>query len=620
MDPALQEQLLPELDPNQLVDAIIRLVKPDQFPPLIQVISRFGDVVTCRVRRSDIVTVYNHPFVFSMKAARLFAQESPHNTSANQFISRENSTEEYRAFPDRGTLPPNINGSGVVIGIIDWGCDFAHKDFIRNNRNSKVISLWDQSAKSVYPNSNRYGYGRIYSTAEINAAVATPNPYQTLGYHPGTGDPTGGAHGTHVMGVVCAGGASGTFGIAPEADIIFVHLGRTNSTENFDTGTMGDSVTILEALDFIHRTAGERPCVINLSGGTHGGPHDGTTLVERAFDNFMDAHSNRVICQSTGNYFSAKIHTSGAVKPDGKANFGVVVADHDHSTNEIEVWYSGKDKFGLKLSHPSLTVPIECELGTEKDVLLGGVVVARVYHRALEPNNGKNHIDIFLKTNAPFGTWEIELTGIKVSDGRYHSWIERDAQGIQARFPDNIVNQFNTTNSISNGYRSIITGSVNTTVVPHLLSRFSSSGPTIDGRKRPLLLAPGESIASSKSAALAETNGGQGTVVMSGTSMASPHVTGTVALMLQICSAKRPNVETIKRLLLSSCTAFNNRDDVYRSGYGVLNTFAAVQEAIQFRASALTEQFGDTESISRHFEKIKFEMGMTEEYENDCAS
>ena len=77
-------------------------------------------------------------------------------------------------------------------------------------------------------------------------------------------------HGTHVMDIAAGNGrAGGPAGVAPEADLVFVHLA--------DSGTgglanLGDSVRLLEAVDFVRRTAAERPWVVNVSVGRHGRP------------------------------------------------------------------------------------------------------------------------------------------------------------------------------------------------------------------------------------------------------------------------------------------------------------------------------------------------------------
>ena len=57
--------------------------------------------------------------------------------------------------------------------------------------------------------------------------------------------------------------------------------------EQVVASSFGDSVRLLEALRYIFDKAGTRPCVINISLGTNGGPHDGTTLVEQGIDSLL---------------------------------------------------------------------------------------------------------------------------------------------------------------------------------------------------------------------------------------------------------------------------------------------------------------------------------------------
>ena len=79
------------------------------------------------------------------------------------------------------------------------------------------------------------------------------------------------------------GRGSGFPGVAPGADLIFVEL--SSRIDDPATESFGNSKRLLEAVDYIFRkaTALGRPAVVNLSLGTFGGPHDGTTPVEEFF-------------------------------------------------------------------------------------------------------------------------------------------------------------------------------------------------------------------------------------------------------------------------------------------------------------------------------------------------
>jgi serine protease AprX len=76
------------------------------------------------------------------------------------------------------------------------------------------------------------------------------------------------------------------------------------------------------------------------------------------------------------------------------------------------------------------------------------------------------------------------------------------------------------------------------------LAGFSSRGPTTDGRVKPDIASPGVSVASAKAGTTS------GYVTFSGTSMATPYVTGAVALALQASPAATP--AQIKAALMSS--------------------------------------------------------------------
>jgi subtilisin family serine protease len=423
--------------------------------------------------------------------------------------------------------------------------------------------------------------------AEINQALAAADPYAALNYYPYRSDPGGaGAHGAHVLSIA----AGSRYGVTPATDLVFVHMSSDQATGGL--ANLGDSVTVLEAVDFIFRTADAygKPCVCNLSMGRHGGPHDGNTLVERGFDAALIERAGRAIVQSTGNYFDLAIHASGQLRPGESKRLSFEVDEADHTPNELEVWYPGSDRLVVELIQPDGTrtrrVPLDDSVAVHAD----SQEVGKLYHRARDPNNFDNHINLFLYPGAPSGTWQLVLVAEDVVDGRYNAWIERDTNclGCQVRFDPRDADTNSTTGTICNGFRTIAVGAYNPHTPDRELAPFSSSGPTRDGRGKPDLVAPGYRIRAARSAPRDLPDNAPLSTVKSGTSMAVPHVTGTVALMFE--AATRPlSIQETRNLLIGATdpAPVDWRDgDRHRFGSGYLNSDAAIAATRAYTAAS----------------------------------
>ncbi|MEM6698474.1 MAG: S8 family serine peptidase, partial [Bacteroidota bacterium] len=306
MDPALQELILLG-NQEQKVEAIIRLQKADQLPEGIEVVCRFGDIVTCRLPHQKIETIWSDEAVASMKVARYVGIDPMPEQLTEVF---DHQSQDTSSISSRAEITPN-GGKGVVVGIIDWRFDFTHPNFLDEEGNTRFLAIWDQT-EELEDDSLKYGYGKVHHQAAINEALLEDAPFQYLGYHPAKGDPLNdGAHGTHVLDIATGNGTIGDSSAAPYADIVAVHLSAGNIEE---ISSLGDSVRILEAIDFIREIAGDRPTVINTSVGKTAGPHNGKTLVEQGMDNFLTEQTGRCIVQSTGNYFKHRTHASGHLR------------------------------------------------------------------------------------------------------------------------------------------------------------------------------------------------------------------------------------------------------------------------------------------------------------------
>ncbi|TAH20944.1 MAG: T9SS C-terminal target domain-containing protein [Cytophagales bacterium] len=137
---------------------------------------------------------------------------------------------------------------------------------------------------------------------------------------------------------------------------------------------------------------------------------------------------------------------------------------------------------------------------------------------------------------------------------------------------------------------AIIVGSVDSTDV---IATSSSFGPTRDGRIKPDISAVGENVFS-----LSFSNQ---YVIKSGTSMATPMVSGVAALLYerfkQINGNMNPTSDLIKALLCNNADDINNLRPDYRSGFGRLNGGNALK--------ALEENRFEKKSVSQNQTNIK---------------
>lgn len=489
-------------------------------------------IVTGRIPVRRIENVRKQPFVVSLKAAQ----------PLRPMLYK--TTEEILARPqDLPALSASNGGEGAIVGVIDYGADFVHKNFRNGDGTTRFLSIWHQGGT---PNAaSPLGYGREYNRAEIDAALAGVSPYSTLGYSMGPS-----THGTHVLDIAAGNGlGSGVAGVAPKADIIFVDVISDDipfvGPEVVRT-SFGDSTRLLEAVNYIFTKAGDRPCVINVSLGTNGGPHDGTTPVEDGIDRLLNQKTNRALVIAASNSFGDGIHAQGKVTSNQYVDLIWTMTDGGLYQREMEVWYSGKDRFAVELIAPDGVSIGRAEPGDNLSRSSGSQVIIFVANRLSEPNNRDNVIGLFLHNSVPAGDWRVRLHAVNVTDGSFHAWIERDDSN-QSQFAPPHDNT-HTIGSVACGQKTIVVGSYDAYKSAKPLSWFSSAGPTRDGREKPEISAPGHGVNAAKSLSVT------GTTVKSGTSMASPAVAGIVALLFAEAAARGVSlkVDDVRNSLMSS--------------------------------------------------------------------
>lgn len=164
-------------------------------------------------------------------------------------------------------FPRSFTGKGVLIGVIDTGFDFMHPAFRDAEGNSRIVHVWDQSGRNG--NTPSMGYGVVFDTPELIRSAAHDVSRDT--------------HGTHVA-AIAASSADVYKGMAPESDIVVV------ATDKSESGII-DALAYL--LDYAEKE--KKPIAINLSMGTVIGFKDGTDPIASMIDELLDKSGKKCL-------------------------------------------------------------------------------------------------------------------------------------------------------------------------------------------------------------------------------------------------------------------------------------------------------------------------------------
>jgi subtilisin family serine protease len=224
--------------------------------------------------------------------------------------------------------------------------------------------------------------------------------------------------------------------------------------------------------------------------------------------------------------------------------------------------------------------------------MLADGTMLSVYNEVYHPANGLNYASLYLSPffgkdhviGVPAGTWLVRLHGREIRDGQFHAWIERDDPHRLGRvgqreawaFPSFFTQQSlvdNTTVS-SLGCATRVITVANLDAVRNRISLSSSQGPTRDGRQKPDVAAPGTAIVAAKGFA----DGRDQWLSLSGTSMASPFVTGVIGLMLAM--EPRLTASQIEGIIRRSATPLPGASFQWANdaGFGVIDPDACLDE------------------------------------------
>jgi len=197
-----------------------------------------------------------------------------------------------------------LSGEGVLVGIIDTGINYLDPIFRNLDGSTRIQRIWDQEEQSgTAP--REIGYGSEYTKEQINQAILSENPKETVPSFDTDG------HGTFVASVACGGANPENLfiGAAPEAEMVIVKLKEAKEylREYYfvdrDAGCYQEN-DLVAAVFYLQKVQEElkRPLVICLAVGTSFGGHGGYSILSEYLQNVAEylneEHFPRIVGRS----------------------------------------------------------------------------------------------------------------------------------------------------------------------------------------------------------------------------------------------------------------------------------------------------------------------------------
>ena len=494
-----------------------------------------------------------------------------------------------------GNLAMPYKGKDVIVAVIDWGYDYTHPVFYDSlMQNYRVKRAWDQN-KTSGPAPDGFTFGTEYIGKDELLAAGEDTLYV---FGPGS-------HAAHVSGIAGGAGAQTKYwGMAPECDLVFVSLKR-------------DDASFVAAVNYIHnyaKSVGKR-YVVNMSIGNHSGPHDGSTLRNRAMDSL--AINGGVFVASAGNNGGQTFHLQHKFPNQDTLITEVPNANglSGYWGESINIWADSGKSFSIQLeladanntavyqspwyaAMDNLTIS-DTLYKMEGDTFLLNLVSEEINYLNGKPNLlfasrklGDKRLILRVKGSGNTHLWHVAQLNNRVTN-----W----GQPLKAGYPGAVQGDghYGVGGPPGVGKKVITVASYlaeatlpNGNTALGTLSSYSSEGPTQDERQKPDIAAPGESVLSSVNSydpdpgivqETVEFNGRTYSFVRySGTSMSAPATSGIVALMLQ--ANRFLTADDIKEMLIASARLDKNTGEIGPNGdlfwgFGKVNAYAAVRMA-----------------------------------------
>lgn len=504
----------------------------------------------------------------------------------------------------------NLDGTGVLIGMVDSGIDYLNPEFIREDGTSRIEVIWDQTVQ--VENSNYY-VGTEFSNNDINKAIQRSrngeNPYDIVPSKDENG------HGTKMAGIIGARGYKSEIrGIANNSNYAVVKLVPSPNFEKQlrENGVpvvpVYNSGEVLSGIEFLNAYALKvrKPIVIFIGVGTTIGAHNANNIISRYLTNISDRRGI-VIVAGTGNEGGSEGHYSDIIKYTGEENKIELNIAKEMKYFTMLVWVSRPSKMAINVISPSGEESKYITSQVNKEKMVRYILIntsLRVNYYDPDIYTG-NQVIMLRFDNIKKGIWTIRLRGDYVLNGSFHIWLYPSKllpQGTKFLKP----NPYNTL--------TIPSTAVNVVTVAYYNSNNDTSvaesgrGYNVDGSINPDITTGGVNI-------LTTTPGGNIQAV-SGSSVATAIVAGVCSLMLQWGIVDKNDIQMFSTKVRSYLIYGANRknNDTYpnrENGFGYLN----IKNTFEFIGGVYRLESGSRQGKNRQQIIVVMDKGIYDTFE-----
>lgn len=554
--------------------------------------SRNGNIITLRVPLEKIDIIDKIP---GIKYIQIAGKISPNLDKATKDTKVDSVWYGIN-------LPQPFTGKDVLIGITDWGFDYSNPNFYDTTlSHTRILKAWDQW-RNAGPAPTGFDYGTEIN-GETDLLLAKCDTFNVYEYA---------YHGSHVAGI-CGGSGAGTKyrGVAFEANYLMATF-------------LVDEAAVIDAFNWMadYAQSVDKRLVVNMSWGLYYmGSMDGHSLLSQVIDQL--SADGVIFVAAAGNNGDVDFHLKHSFSGNDTLKTQVGFDNYSYYPKmygqSISIWGEpGKNfKTAIKIYGAGNVFIDSTQFFSTDDTLnfrTGQIVIGTdtiFYALASDSadfNSNRPHMRLRIK-NLMYSTYKVGLF-VTSTSGTVNLWnvieLTNDVgnwgspffaamTGWSAGDANYGVGEPACANSLiavaayQSEYKLI-----NGTTVGGSIAAFSSYGPALGDALKPDISAPGLSVCSSISSYTSATvspitqnvtfNGRTYPFAkLSGTSMASPMVTGIVALMLE--ANKWLSASDIKNILKLTArqdakTGVIPVTGSTRWGWGKINAYNAVKMAL----------------------------------------